>query len=427
MPQPLQVSDQARRAYGQAIGFLMQQAVENADCLSLAAGLVDEQSLPAELASTTLADLLQDPRRGRQRLQYGTTQGPEPLRRILRSYLAELEHSDDELRHLPLSRLILTTGSQQLLTLIVRALFNPGDICLVAAPTYFVFLGVLQAAGARIIPVQSDDQGMQPEALQTALQQLHENGDLPRVRLVYVVSDFENPSGVSIAEERRPRLLEIVRKFSAISRILLLEDAAYRELHFDIPPRRSIWSLDQDDHQNVILAQTFSKSFSPGVRVGLGVLPDDLMQPVSDLKGNDDFGSPHLNQHLIARTLQDGTYQQHVAQVRRSYNSKRDAMLAAIDREFADLPQVSWFRPQGGMYVWMKLPEHISTSFDSELFRRATQVEKVMYVPGGLCYPSDWEAAPKCEMRLSYGVLSEDQLDEGICRLARAVRSLLNP
>ena len=425
MPHTLTISDQARRANGQAIGFLMQQAVENADCLSLAAGLVDEQTLPAELARITLNELLGEPHKGRQRLQYGTTQGPDPLRRVFRTYLAALEQRTDQLEHIPLRRFCLTTGSQQLLTLIVRALFNPGDICLVAAPTYFVFLGVLQAAGATIIPVQSDQNGMQPQALQTELQRLQDQGQLHRVRLVYIVSDFENPTGVSVSAERRPKLLQITKHFSQESRILLLEDAAYRELHFDVPPQPSIWSLD-DDQQTVILAQTFSKSFSPGVRVGLGVLPDELIQPVSDLKGNDDFGSPHLNQHLIARTLKNGTYKSHVAKVRESYRGKRNAMLTAIDREFSNLTDVTWYRPNGGMYVWMKLPEHIETGFNSPLFRAATQQHKVMYVPGELCYPPDWPQAPRCEMRLSYGVLSEELLDEGICRLARAVRSQLS-
>ena len=128
----LRLSEHAQRSADQAIGFLMQQAVENADCISLAAGLVDEQSLPVEAAREAVAELLSDVAAGRKILQYGITPGPEPLRRVFRSYLAELEQHPDGLKDLPLSQLMLTTGSQQLLSLVSQALFNPGDICLIA-------------------------------------------------------------------------------------------------------------------------------------------------------------------------------------------------------------------------------------------------------------------------------------------------------
>lgn len=420
----LRLSEHAQRSADQAIGFLMQQAVENADCISLAAGLVDEQSLPVAAAREAVAELLSDVAAGRKILQYGITPGPEPLRRVFRSYLADLEQHPDGLKDLPLSQLMLTTGSQQLLSLVSQALFNPGDICLVAAPTYFVFIGVLQAAGARIIPIHSDDNGMCPEALEKTLQQLEAEGQLHRVRLVYVVSYFENPSGISVSVERRPKLLEITQRYSHSNRILLLEDAAYRELIYDGEPAPSIWSFDKT-RETVILAQTFSKSFSPGIRVGFGVLPQQLVKAVSDLKGNEDFGSAHLNQHIVARVLKNGVYARHVETVRNSYRQKRDAMLAAAEREFADVPGVSWVRASGGMYVWMKLPDHVETGFSSELFRRATQIDKVMYVPGELAYPMDWPQRPRCEMRLSFGVQSVEGIEEGIRRLARAVKAVM--
>jgi 2-aminoadipate transaminase len=287
-----------------------------------------------------------------------------------------------------------------------------------------VFIGVLQAAGARIIPVKSDDNGMCPDALSLELAKLKEERQLHRVRLVYVVSYFENPSGVSVSTERRPHLLQTVKDYSTESKILLLEDAAYRELRYDGEVSPSIWSYDTD-RSTVILAQTFSKSFSPGVRVGLGVLPPELVKPVSDLKGNEDFGSAHLNQHVLARVLKNGAYRQHVEIVRASYREKRNAMLKACEQEFAGLPGVSWLHPSGGMYVWMRLPDHVHTGFDSEVFRQATQVEKVMYVPGELSYPFDWPERPRCEMRLSFGVQSVEGIQEGIRRLARAVRTVM--
>ncbi len=192
----------------------MQQAVENADCISLAAGLVDEQSLPVQAAREAVQTILGDAAAGRKILQYGTTSGPEPLRQVLRSYLAELEQRIDGLADLPLSQIIMTTGSQQLLSLVTQALFNPGDICLVAAPTYFVYIGVLEAAGAKVVPVKSDENGMCPDALEQALLQIERDGQLDRVRLVYVVSYFENPSGISLSADRRPKVLELAKRFS---------------------------------------------------------------------------------------------------------------------------------------------------------------------------------------------------------------------
>jgi len=420
-----QLSDHARRSANQAIGFLMQQAVENADCISLAAGLVDEESLPAKIVREAVAELLADADSGRKTLQYGITPGPEPLRRVFRTNLARLEQRDDELHDLPLSQLVLTTGSQQLLSLVTQALFNPGDICLVAAPTYFVYIDVLQAAGAKIVPVTADADGMRPDSLAAALEQIQSEGKLDRVRLVYVVSDFDNPSGVSVSAERRPELLQIVQKYSADRRIFLLEDCAYRELRYDGKSIPSIWSLDET-HETVILAQTFSKSFSPGIRVGMGVLPQCLVKAVTDLKGNEDFGSAHLNQHIVARAIRTGEYANHVRSVCESYRRKRDAMVAAVEREFSGLPGVSWFKPQGGMYVWMRLPDHIETGFAGPLFQRATQVDKVMYVPGELSYPADWKGRPRCEMRLSFGVQNVAGIEAGIRRLASAVRWILD-
>ena len=207
------LSDHARRSANQAIGFLMQQAVENADCISLAAGLVDEESLPVNIVREAVAELLADADSGRKLLQYGITPGPELLRRVFRTNLARLEQRADELRDLPLSQLVLTTGSQQLLSLVTQALFNPGDICLVAAPTYFVYIDVLQAAGAEIIPVTADADGMRPDSLASAFAQIQSEGKLDRVRLVYVVSDFDNPSGVSVSADRRPELLRIVQEY----------------------------------------------------------------------------------------------------------------------------------------------------------------------------------------------------------------------
>ena len=263
------------------------------------------------------------------------------------------------------------------------------------------------------------------DALEAELARLEEAGDLNRVKMIYLVSSFENPSGVTLADDRRKQVVEIARRWSKQHRILILEDAAYRELRYEGEDGPSIWSYDED-RQHVILAQTFSKSFSPGIRVAYGVLPNDLVSAVHDVKGNFDFGSPNLNQRIVSHALQSGKYEQHVAGLQSSYRVKRDAMLAAADEFFSDLPHVSWLRPNGGLYVWMTLPDEIETGFESPLFQHATKTESVMYVPGEIAYPKNSPLQNRSQMRLSFGVETSETLREGMRRLSQSVRHVMS-
>jgi len=417
-------SQRALWAREQAISFLMQQGVENRDVISLAAGLVDEASLPVEECRESFAALLADPRAGQRILQYGTTAGADGLREQLRHHLARQEHVTVADLGIAADQIVLTTGSQQLLALVADALLDPGDLCLVAAPTYFVFLGVLNGVGARVIAIDTDEGGMKPEALDAEFERLAAAGELGRVKLIYLVSYYENPSGVCLATERRRPIVEIARRWSREHRLFVLEDAAYRELRYDGEEHPSLWSCDTS-RESVILAQTFSKSFSPGVRVGYGVLPRELVGPVCDLKGNDDFGSANLNQHLLQQVLASGRYVPHVQQVCAAYRTKRDTMLAALDREFAGVDGVTWLKPHGGLYVWFSVPESVETGFSSRMFQIAVKDHRVMYVPGELCYPAGSPRQKKNEMRLSFGVQSPAGIDEAIRRLAAAVRQRL--
>jgi 2-aminoadipate transaminase len=411
-------------AKGQAISFLMHQAVENPHVISLAAGLVDPSTLPVDETRAVAQKVLGDAESGRAALQYGTTQGSERLRRQVAAFLARLEGRSALPPGIDATQLVLTTGSQQLLSLVGEVLIDPGDICLVAAPTYFVFLGVLEGLGARTIPIPSDERGMRVDRLDAMLARLETEGQLDRVKLIYAVSYYENPSGISLSPERRGELVRIAQRWSMRQRIFVLEDAAYRELRYDGPIYPSVWSADPS-RETVILAQTFSKSFSPGIRVGFAVVPKSLVRPICDRKGNEDFGSANFNQHVMAGVLESGLYEPHVDQVRASYRTKRDRMLAAAERYFAGIPDVSWVRPEGGLYVWMSLPAHVETGFESPLFQRATKVDEVMYVPGELSYSGSGDERRRNQMRLSFGVESPDRIEEGMSRLASAVRATL--
>lgn len=421
---PIAFSQRKDRASRQAISFLMQQAVENSDCLSLAAGLVDESSLPVDVAGSALEQLFADETTAQKVLQYGTTPGDPELRDLLLQHLGRLEGCDPPQPRVTPEQVILTTGSQQFLSIVADMIFDPGDICLVAAPTYFVFLGVLDGVGAKAIPVHTDENGMCPDALESQLRQLKDSGQLGKVKMIYLVSYFENPSGISLSEERRERMVQIARHWSEQQRILILEDAAYRELRYDGPALSSIFGKDPD-HETVILTQTFSKSFSPGVRVGFGVVPIDLVKPINDRKGNLDFGSANISQQLLKTVINNGAYTTHVESVCRAYRIKRDAMLSAADEFFGDIDGVSWIKPNGGLYVWMSLPPSVTTGFDSPLFQQASKIDKVMYVPGELCYPSEHSSRPTHQMRLSFGVLSPDDIHEAMRRLANAVKHVI--
>lgn len=422
---PIQCSERWKWGSRQAISFLMEQGVDNPEILTLGAGLVDSETLPVEEVGQLVAEICRDPQEGRAALQYGSTPGSPRLRNALLGHLASLENCSLEELDISAEQLLLTTGSQQFLSLICEVLLNPGDIAFVAAPTYFVFLGTLAGVGARIIPIRSDEHGMVMEDLDREIERLAGQGELPRVKLIYLVSDFENPSGVCLSADRRRQAVELARKWSQRQRILILEDAAYRELRYSGEPIPSIWSFDTD-RRHVLLAQTFSKSFSPGLRVGYGVVPQGLMGPLCDRKGNEDFGSAHFSQHMLSRALESGVYTHHVERVRQNYTRKRDAMLHAADSYFRDVPGVSWVRPDGGLYVWMSLPPHIVTSFDNPLFLHATRHEKVMYVPGDLCYTGPFSERPRHQMRLSFGVLDPERIDRAMYQLSRAVRKFVS-
>ncbi|MFH5804559.1 PLP-dependent aminotransferase family protein [Alienimonas sp. DA493] len=422
------LSDRAGWAADGAISTLMAQAIENPDCLSLAAGFVDPATLPVELVRTAAADVLAEPN-ANLLLQYGTPAGAGRLRAEVLERFAALEGVPTEelaaSKGLTAGRVLLTNGSQQFLSLIAQVLLNPGDVCLVAGPTYFVMLGTLAGVGARAVRVETDGDGMVPAGLERALDRFESAGELDRVKLVYLVPDFENPSGIVLAQDRRTAILELLERRDPAGRIHVLEDAAYRELSFDAAPSRSLWG--RDPGERVIYAGTFSKSFAPGLRIGYGIAPSELIQPLVDRKGNEDFGSAHFNQHLLARVLESGRYDAHVAEVRAGYKRKCEVLLDALEERLGGLPGVSWREPAGGLYVWATLPEGVSTSFGSPL-AEAARHEGVMYVPGELCFApesADGLPRPTNHMRLSFGVLDAAGLREAAARLGRAVRSVL--
>ena len=407
-----QLSARALRAAEAPISALMRQALDQPGLISLAAGFVDPTSLPAEATQTAAVSLLSHPELARVALQYGSTAGNTQLRRQLLERVQRADAADARaprasITHAPNDeQVVLTAGSNQILGLLADTLLDAGDCVLCDAPTYFVFTGLIESVGARCIGIASDEQGMLMPALEAELARQAAAGTLARVKAIYVMSYFDNPRGVSLAAERRAELVALAERYSRTHRIYVIEDAAYRELRFGTTDEASVRAYDATG-ETVIYAGTFSKSFAPGVRVGFGILPRTLAPAVLALKGNLDFGSPHLNQCLVSRAIELDLLEPQAELLRKLYARKAASMLAAMDQHVAPLAGCRYQRPDGGLYVWLSLPTHVDTSARGRLFLRARELG-VLYVPGEYCYPrpdpSTGLQRPNSCMRLSFGV-----------------------
>jgi 2-aminoadipate transaminase len=401
----------------------MARTLAQPELVSLAVGFVEQQSLPVELTGEALREIWSDPAKALAALQYGSTPGYPPLRQQVLDRLLRADGLSAAAARAGIEQVVITAGSNQLLYLVGDTLLDPGDIALCGAPSYYVFLGTLGNLGARPVGVVTDQEGLVPEALDAQLASLQRQGDLERVRLVYVTTYFDNPTGVTLSADRRRRLLDVVRRWSRATKIYLLEDIAYRDLRYYGDDTPSLWSLDAEG-DTVILAGSFSKSYSPGLRVGWGILPPELVRPVLAAKGNLDFGSPNFNQILLAEVLARGHFLRHLDRLRESYRKKIDLLGDVADRLLGPLSEIRWVRPRGGLYFWLELPEPIDTGLSGPLFDRAV-AEGVLYVPGEYCYPKEGPPARRNMLRLSFGNSSCDQIVRGMESLARALRQVL--
>ncbi len=425
-------SARAKRTVEQPITYLMAAAFDRPEVISLAAGFVDYETLPAkEVLELTQGLLEADDFEAKSSLQYGTTQGHRVIREVLLDHMCKLDGVSAEAMGVTADDVVVTTGSQQFLYLLTDVLIDPGDIVITAWPSYFVYTGALQTFGARVRCVDTDEGGMDPRNLGALLEELSLRGELSRVKMVYLVDYHQNPTGITLAEERRREILEVVKKYSRRlsdevgeeRRILILEDAAYRELTYEGEAPGSIKRWDEGN-EYVALAQTVSKPFSPGLKMGYALVPSELVDPILLQKGNHDFGSANFTGQLVMRAMREGVYERHVKLLCERYAAKRDAMLEALEEEFGGDEGVTWTRPTGGLYIWLRLEAGMDARFGGALFEAAMD-EGMIYVPGAFCYSED-EAreVPIHEMRLSFGVAEEDAIREGIRRLGRAVRGV---
>ena len=407
------------RAQPPTIARLMALMLENPHLLSLAAGFTDNRTLPVAAVRAAVDKLAAQPGEP-QYLQYGTNKGRASLRDLLAERLLAqepaLKPDAEAIKH----GFFITNGSQQALYLAMQVLCDPGDIVLVDRPSYFVYLEMLTGLGvqARSLPLDSEGRIDGP-ALSALLAGMRTRGELSRLKAVYFVSYFSNPSARSLDEVEKNAVAEALTAGGVV--VPVVEDAAYRELYYEAPhPARSVLSLPAWAKFPRLYLSTLTKPFASGLKVGYGTCTDAaLLGKMMHVKGHHDFGTANFNQAVIEEVLADGGLDRQLAVIRPAYLRKMRALHVALVE--AGLPELGWRWqvPGGGLYLWLEAPAAVDTSLDS-VFCRACVEAGVLYVPGDLCFGDN---APKNFVRLSFGVLGEkDLVKAGKCFAAVARR-----
>ncbi|NMC13269.1 MAG: PLP-dependent aminotransferase family protein, partial [Chloroflexi bacterium] len=335
-------------------------------------------------------------------LQYGTTEGYLPLREWI------VRHSDRYGIKVAADNILITSGSQQGLDLLGRIFINRGDRILVESPTYLGALQAWNAYGAEYVTVPADKDGMITDALEEALR--------TGPKFIYVLPNFQNPTGVTLSLERRLKLVELADRYG----VPIIEDDPYGQLRFEgehIPP---VVVLDDQYranshpsyHGNVIYLSTFSKILSPGLRLAWVIAPPEVIRKFVQAKQGSDLHTATFNQLVAYQISKDGFLDQHIKLIRKVYKERRDVMLAAMDRYFP--PGVDWTQPAGGLFLWGTMPEYLDSK---EVLKDALE-QKVAFVPGEPFYP---RGGGHNTMRLNFSYSKPEVINEGISRLGKVL------
>jgi 2-aminoadipate transaminase len=376
------------------------KVTERPGIISFAGGLPSPKTFPVTEFASACASVLRDD--APAALQYAASEGYRPLREMVAASLPWDVDPD---------QVLITTGSQQGLDLIAKVLIDEGSRVLVETPTY---LGALQAftpMEPSIVSVGSDEHGLQISDLEAKCAA----GAAPR--FLYVLPNFQNPTGRTMSEARRQALVSS----AAALGLPIVEDNPYGDLWFDQPPPLPLCARNPD---GCIYLGSFSKVLAPGLRLGFLVAPAHVFPKLLQAKQAADLHSPGFNQRMIAEVMKDGFLERHVPTIRALYRSQRDAMLAALAREMPTLDEadadnrVEWNTPEGGMFLWLRLPRGMDAV---ELLPRAVD-KGVAFVPG-LAFFADHPDS-RC-LRLSFVTASVAEIDRGIAALAQAVRESL--
>ncbi len=381
----------------------MMALTERPDVISLAGGLPDTSTFPPELYAQLMSRVAAD---GTARaLQYGPTEGLAVTSECIVEVMAA------EGTHVHPDDLIVTTGGQQVIDLVCKVLVDPGDVIVAEAPTYPGAVPTFSAYEADVVQIEMDADGMPIDALEETLDRLQAEGRRPK--FVYTIPNFQNPAGVTMSLPRRRRLVEVARE----RELLVLEDNPYGLLRYEGEMLPTLYSLDAAEAGRggasdlVIYLGTFSKILSPGVRLGWAVAPRPVLEKLNLGKQGADLCSSPVTQLFVATYFRECDWRNYVEQLKQLYTRRRDVMLAALAEHFGAGSR--WTRPQGGLFVWATLPDHIDTT---DLLADS---EGVAFVPGRAAY-TDGRSGSSC-MRLNFAGVTEEDIREGVRRIGAAL------
>ncbi|MDE0766816.1 MAG: PLP-dependent aminotransferase family protein [Opitutaceae bacterium] len=414
----IRLSELGLRQKPSDITRLMAIAIERPDMLSLAAGFTDNDSLPLEEVRDIVNDISKAGPSGKSTLQYGSNIGRSELRSILTK---RLEAADTiESGGLDEARMFVSNGSQQSLYLAIQTLCDPGDCILVEQPTYFVFLEILDGLGVTPIAMPMNEAGeVDVEGLEALLKSMDKAGTLNRLKALYLVSYFANPTGHSISESTKSAIGSVLSQLDQT--IAVIEDAAYRELYYETPhSARSCLSVDTFTGMPILYTSTLTKPYASGLKVGYAYCTDESwMAAMLSVKGQQDFGTANFAQAIVERALSSGSFDRHVTELRAIYKQKMETLHGALESKLSELGW-AWPVPGGALYLWLRSPNEMRTDGDSD-FHAACIENGVFYVPGDLCYPSN---RIQDRIRLSFGALKPHDIEEAASRFSLAAKSM---
>ena len=372
------------------------KVTQQPDIISFAGGLPASELLPAAEMAQVARDVLTED--GVRALQYAPTEGLDLLRGVISDRLQRLwglERSMDEL--------LIVSGSQQALDLTGKVFLDDGDVVLCESPTYLGAINAFRAYRPQFVEVPTDDDGMVPAELENRL------ASIDRVKLIYVVPDFQNPSGRRWSIERRHELAGLAGRFN----VPVIEDAPYAELCFEGEPLPPVAALD--NACSVVYLGTCSKILSPGMRLGWVVTDRELLRRFVLVKQGADLHTSSLVQLLAARFMLEHDLEAHIARIREVYRARRNAMIASLEERFPE--DVSFTRPAGGLFLWAELPQGLDAR---RLLERALE-ERVAFVPGDSFFPN---GGHENTLRLNFSAMSEERITEGIRRLGLVLSTM---
>ena len=310
--------------------------------------------------------------------------------------------------------IVVTSSGQHGLDLTGRLFLNPGDIVLFDRPTFAGAIVAFQMQRPEFAGIDIQDDGSDIEGFRKKIDTFGEEGRKPK--FIYVVPDFQNPSGITMSLEKRFALIDLSREYG----IPILEDSPYREFRYRGETIPSIYSLDQEDGGgNVIGLYTFSKLFCPGLRVGFNIGPTEVIDAMTNIKEGNVLNSPKYNQDMCAAFLTEMCMEEHILKCRKYYGEKLNVFLATMEKYFPEELGVTWTKPEGGLFLWVTVPEEIDTH---ELFYEAIKY-KVAFVPGDVFFG---ENPARNTMRINFSFASKGQLVKAVKRLAECIRSQLS-